>query len=340
MAFQSYRIQLIKAYFKRVKFATLFEECKGQVFTIDLFLALIIITVVIGMSANAIDMASSKILDSSAGTYLDRIATDAADILINTPGSHDWEKSNSTILVTPGLTQDKDTGGTIKVLSYAKISKLKLEYNTLMGDVLPAGGSSSLTIYPVNSSLGPIQVGNKTPSASVTDVAVVNRTVLVNFRDYQVLTTVGSVSEICPHYNFTGVTPHYKPNYNNSTPGWNCMPFTVTREDMDADDIYILTDPNPPPDSQAIWMIDGPSNFATNDENFQTQPLLVNNRISTMMSGQDDITLWLHVFTSGDPSKSFNTYLVAVPKGTPSGDIRIEYLNHYPCFFVLKVWME
>lgn len=340
MAFLWCRIQEIKSYFKRVKSVTFFRESMGQVFTIDMFLALIIITVVIGMSANAIDIVSYKISDYSAGKSLDRIATDAADILINTPGTHDWEKTNSTSLVTPGLAQDKSAGeGTIKVLSYAKINRLKAGYTALMGNVVPWGGSSSLTIYPMNSTVGSIPVGNRTPSASVTEVAVVNRTVLVNFKDYQVLARIGSISEICPHHNYNGATAHDKPNYNNSTPGWNCMPFKVTQEDLNTNDFYILTDPFPSPDNQARWMIDGPNNFMTTGENFQTQPILVNSRISPLMAGTNG-TLWLHIFTSGDPSKSFNTYLVAVPRGTSSGDVRVEYLNPYPCFFVLKVWME
>jgi len=69
----------------------------------DVLLALIIITMVIGMSADALDIVSFKISDYSSGKSLDRIAIDAADILINTPGTPDWENSNDTQFVTPGL---------------------------------------------------------------------------------------------------------------------------------------------------------------------------------------------------------------------------------------------
>ena len=98
---------------------------QGQVFSIDLLFALIIITVVIGMSANAVDEVGFKISDYSAGKSLDRIVTEAADILINTPGTLDWEKSNSTSYVTPGLAQDNNgISNTTKVLSFTKILKL------------------------------------------------------------------------------------------------------------------------------------------------------------------------------------------------------------------------
>ncbi|MGZ7118900.1 MAG: hypothetical protein ACXVH2_04265, partial [Methanobacterium sp.] len=64
----------------------------GQAFTLDVMLALIIITVIMGISADAMDMASYKTSDFSARFTLERVTNDAADMLIKTPGSPDnWE---------------------------------------------------------------------------------------------------------------------------------------------------------------------------------------------------------------------------------------------------------
>nr|WP_243686811.1 hypothetical protein [Methanobacterium formicicum] len=46
----------------------------GMVFSVDLMLALIIITVVLGVSADAMDMIGSKMDDSSHEASLERIA--------------------------------------------------------------------------------------------------------------------------------------------------------------------------------------------------------------------------------------------------------------------------
>ncbi len=336
MAFQSYKTQWMKL-------KDFFRENKGQVFTMDVLLALILITIVMGMSADALDIVAFKISDYSAGKSMDRIATDAADILINTPGSPGWEKSNNTLSITPGLAQDNNgTKNTTKILSFAKITQLKTRYPELMANVLPLGGNSSLTIYPMNPALEPLEIGNETPSADVTEVAVVNRTVLVNFRDFRILTSIdgSSHTEICPHYNYKGVTGHDKPDYNNFTDGWICRSFKITQDDLNTTDFYILTDPPVLNVNKAVWMLDRPDIISEEEDSFQSQPMLVNDKIYGLIGDDKDVTLWLHVLTSGDSSKPFNTYLVGVPKGTPSKEVRIEYLHPYPCSFILKIWME
>ena len=66
---------------------------KGQAFSLDVMMALVIITVIIGVSANAMDMVSYKAQDYSSRFSLERATVDAADILIKSPGSPDeWEK--------------------------------------------------------------------------------------------------------------------------------------------------------------------------------------------------------------------------------------------------------
>lgn len=337
MAFQWYRIEGIRLHSKHI-----FKENKGQIFSIDTLFALILITIVIGMSADALDIVNFKISDYSAGKSLDRIAIDAADILIDTPGSQDWEKSNSTQFVTPGLAQDNNgSKNTTKVLSFAKIAQLKTRYPELMGNVLPRGGNSSLTIYPMNSTLKPLEVGNGTPAPDVTEVAVVNRSVLVNFRDFRILASMGgySSSEICPHNNYKEVSGHGKPD-SNSTPCWNCKPFKITQKDLNITEFYILTDPSALEDNSVRWVLDRPDNINEKEETFPAQPILVNEKIYTLMDGDEEAVLWLHVLASNESFKSFNIYMVGVPKGTPPEEVRIEYLHPYPCSFILKIWME
>jgi hypothetical protein len=317
------------------------KENKGQVFSMDVLLALIIITMVIGMSADALDIVTFKITDYSAGKSLDRIAIDAADILINTPGTPDWENSNDTQFVTPGLAQNTNgTKNTTKILSFAKITHLEARYHEFMGNVIPPGANSSLTIYPASSTLEPLEVGNGTPPPEVTEVAVVNRTVLVNFRDFKILTSMTSSSqqEICPHYNYTGFTGHSKPD-DNSTTGWKCSCFKITQEDLNTTDFYILTDP-PVLEDSGGWILDRPDKISIEKETFSGHPILVNDKINEMIGDDEEVVIWLHVQMPNDHFKSSNTYLIGVPKGTPPDEVKIEYLHPQPCSFVLKIWME
>lgn len=340
MASQSTKIQWIKLKAKNLEI--FFRGDKGQIFTIDALFALIIITIVIGMSANALDIVGFKISDYSAGKSLDRVATDAADIMINTPGDPGWEKSNNTQFVTPGLAQENNgSKNTAKILSYAKINKLKSKYRQLMANVIPLGANSSLTIYPTGS-LDSIKMGNETPSENATEIAVVNRTVLVNFKDFRIFTIVDplSYSEICPHNHSKYKTSHVKPNYNNSTPGWTCKPFKVTQEDKDSTSFYIMPDPPTVQDNNAKWFVDGPYRTYETASQFGTEPEQINSKINGVIGENEEVIVWLHVYTSGVRSKSFNTYLVGVPKGTYRSEVIIENFNPQPAFFVLKIWMD
>ena len=295
------------------------------------------------MSANALDIASFKISDYSEGKSLDRIAIDSADILINTPGSSDWEESNSTLFITPGLAQDNNgSTNSTKILSFNKISKLKTSYFELMANVLPQGTNSSLIIQPINCELKTIMISNKTPSTDVSEVAVVNRTVLVNFRDFTVLTRIGkksNQSDHCPHDDCEECMGHGEPN-SSSTLNWNCKCFKITQKDLNTTDFYILTDPSPTGDNKARWILDSQNNCSEEQEIFLIQPEMVNDKIHSILGENDQVVCWLHVVTSDDSFKQFNTYLIGVPRGTPPEDVRVEYLRPQPCFFIFKVWME
>lgn len=327
---------------------------KAQVLSLDVLLALIIVTITIGMSANAMDITSFKIADYSAGKSLDRITTDAAEILISTPGSPDWEKTNNSLLVNPGLAIDNNEGkASINVLSIKKISQLRIRYLELMNSrMVPNGGSSSLIIYPSNPSLEILEVHDEIPPTNASEVAVANRTVLVDFSmDFKILVNLNpyhnsslqNSSEryqlICPHYNVTGIKTHEKPNFNTKKPGWTCSNFKVSQQDLNSTDFYILSDPSCVEDASARWILDRSENISEQDEKFTSNPRIINDRVSKILGSDSEAVLWIHIFTSGDASKSFNVYLVGVPRGTPSDEVRVEYLNPQSYFLVLKMWV-
>lgn len=330
----------------------LLKDNKAQVFSLDVLLALIIITVIVGMSANAVDKVGFKITDYSAGKSLDRITTDAADILINTPGSPDWEKSNNTLFVTPGLADDVNGSmNTTKVLSLKKLSQLQSKYPDLMNNILPKGLKSSLIIYPFDTALKTLIVHDETPPQNASHVVVANRTVLINFMDYRIFLSFNTYfnnslteknddhPEFCPHHNLTSVTEHDKPNFNSKMSGWTCKCFKITQNDLNNTDFYILTSSSGGMYSSARWLLDRSDNISEDDESLNVRLQMVNGRISSLLGDDKEALLWLHVFSSGDASESFNVYLIGVPKGTPPEEVKAEYLTPQPCYFVLKVWV-
>jgi hypothetical protein len=316
------------------------KDKKAQIFSLDVLLALIVITVILGISADAMDMVSYKAQDYSSRLSLERITAGAADTLIKSSGSPDkWEEYKIKGDTVPGLAKKEVDQAVPNTLSFVKILKLKDNYAPLMyGGLLPYCINSSMVIYPVDNSLSPIIVMNGTVPESASEVAVANRTVLCEFMHISAVIKIGrhkdqQVSEeceVCPHAD------HNQNNLKTGDSGWTCHHFNVTEGDLNSTDFYVVTDPAYVADS-ARWGIDRADVPWDCNEKFSSGPILVNDKIVGVMGNDTKAVLWFHVL-NGDSRDSFDSYVVGVPRGTPLDDVKLSYLGLQPCFFVLKVW--
>ncbi len=314
----------------------------GQLFTIDALLALLLITILIGVSANTMGIASNKISEYSSEQSIQRIVGDTADVLIKTPGTpEDWENYKCCTNITPGLANGSNKFGNL--LSMGKISSLK-KNPKLIKQLLPAGMDCSLMIYPLNASLPVIEVINK--NSPIGDVSVINRTVLYDYNLIEIYSSimpdVSHGSEyICTH-SYMNLYHHEPPDYAKRKSGWVCVAFNIDSEDIQSKDFYILTDPvlNNNSDVHASWIFDTPDKIRVNSQNFTSNPIMINSLISELSQNRNREIFVLHVSMSGDIKKTFNTYIVGVPKGTSPKDVRLDNMGPHPAFFIMKLWME
>ena len=318
----------------------------GQLFTIDSLLALLLITVLIGVSANTMGIVGNEILEYSSEQSIQRIATDTADILIKTPGAPDnWEKYIYFKNITPGLADIEN--GTNKFgnrLSMDKIFSLK-QNPELIKQLLPADMDCSLMIYPTNTSIPVIEVINKNPPKG--DVTVINRTVLYDYKLIDIYSNIKpDISYIGSEYVCTHscMDPdlHQPPNFSNRKPGWLCAAFQIDSEDINSKDFYILTDYRGTANSDfhASWILDTPNKTNVNSNNFTANPIMINSIISELSEKQNREIFVLHIYLSGDIKKIFNTYIVGVPRGTPAMDVRLDNMDPQPAFFIMKFWIK
>ncbi|MEN6291380.1 MAG: hypothetical protein ABFD07_05110 [Methanobacterium sp.] len=316
------------------------KDNKAQIFSLDVLLALIVITVILGISADAMDLVSYKAQDYSSRLSLEGITTNAADMLIKSSGSPDeWEDYGIKGDTVPGLAK-KEAGRTVpNTLSFIKILKLKDNYAPLMcGSVLPYGVNSSMAIYPIDPSLSPIIVMNDTVPEGASEVAVANRTVLCDFMYISAVIKIkghkdqqwseNQEFEVCPQKGHS--------NSKTGDSGWVCHHFNITSGDLNSTDFYVITDPATVTDS-ARWGIDRADAEGNCNEKFSNVPVLVNDKIAAVMGNDTNAVLWFHVL-NGDSRDSFDSYVIGVPRGTPLDDVKLNYLGPQPCFFVLKVW--
>ncbi len=94
---------------------------KAQLFTLDLLLALVPLTLVLGMSANAISGVAAQIQEYAYFYSMQRQASDAADVLVKTPGEPpNWNLT--TAPTTVGLVDYSCNRTAPNLLDYNKIT--------------------------------------------------------------------------------------------------------------------------------------------------------------------------------------------------------------------------
>lgn len=166
---------------------------KGIIFTTDLLLALIIVTMAIGLSLSQFEQLNYGIQHFTVRQGLDKTVNDAADYMIKNPGNPvNWDFQDTPPSNTlPGLTFINDNGyPEIHYLDGNKIQKLNNNKGLLVNLVNPGGSLSNtnfhLTLNLINpdgsqgSNLLDIS-SNLNTLSTANEVAVANRTVMVNY---------------------------------------------------------------------------------------------------------------------------------------------------------------
>ncbi len=255
--------------------------------------------------------------------------------------------------VKPGLADvNLQTGSTVnKTLSMKKLLKLKDNYQELMhGKIVPLGFNSTIIMHPLNKSLETIFIGDhRTAPATAADVFIINRTVLVNYHVADILATIissekpylisNSSTVRCPHSNLSGDIRHPHSESVSLKPGWKCQPFIIKQMDVNTTDIYLMTDPPVLKDKSACWIIDSTRNMTDARENFGSSPVLINDKIAAFMGENQNSTIWLHVFSSGNPNEIFDVYIAKFSRGTPYEQVKFQYLTPQPYYLIFKIWI-
>jgi len=172
---------------------------RGQIFTLDMLFALILVTLIIGFSGQALEQITGRAEGYSARFSLERTANDAADVLVKTVGiPYNWEE-NVGILETLGLTEmDGFTGKPLQNnLKVGKIAQLKIlckntNWNPSKPEVNSAmeffGGSSNFEIRVIDGAsenvlwdIWPRWDNNRPGVDNSLEVAAVRRAITVKY---------------------------------------------------------------------------------------------------------------------------------------------------------------
>lgn len=183
-----------------------------MIFSTDFLLSLIIVTMILGISAELMDVQETRLDEKFREAYFRERNAAAVDILINTPGDPvNWEKLPSGTCRYPGIAVPGKRG----VISYEKLMKLRSKPELL--ERAFRGFHVRIVLRPLNDRINPIIIGSELKG---NEIYVFRRTVNCNFlSDY----VIRQSECICP---------------SGHGENWTCMNFRFN----DSLDYYLISD--------------------------------------------------------------------------------------------------
>ncbi len=319
---------------------------QGFVLSLDLHMSLIIITIILGISANTLSYETQKI-SSTAHTYaIEHQTIETTDILLETPGTPiNWETINSHKNI-PGLKNPNQN-----TLSWKKIEKLKKESNTLLPKIYKNKQQTKITITPQDTRIKPIIINNKNNKKSK-EIVTVNRTAICDFlSEYKVLEITWTtetleklypISEnidkgklkICHHDGITTKYNHSNNQEYSPQNRWLCKQFQVNLNELETNDYYILSEGQI---SSFKWIIDSTEEAYNYTSPLQNSAIKLNNKIKASIISKNTTTIWMHIY--GPKNSNVKIYLVKLPKNINSKYIKPEYFKKQTCYVYIENWI-
>ena len=287
------------------------KEKKAGIFSIELLITILILIVIFNIIFNMISISTDKITDNIDFNKQETLTSEVLDNLIKTEGTpSNWDKINYQNSYIPGLNLDEENY--LQVLSFSKIIALSQNYDNLINNnILNGQLKSQLIISPLNNNLENIIMGD-TPSLDISNIAVVNRTVKIDYlSNYTILnlSSNNTYSNIC---------------HENHGDNWICNSFNVYY-DLNQYDYYILSNNN----------IDYKLSNGIYSTNLKSSNACVkiNNNIQFLSENNSSILI-LHILKN----KDFNLKVVAVPKNTDVKYLKYDYFKSQDAYIIFKTW--
>ena len=339
-------------------------DSKGFVFSTDLLLTLFLIILIIGIVANIIDSSNEKIINPLEVAELERISSEAVDVLINNPGTpNNWEELSDFSGVRPGLAiQNENEESLINTISFKKIKTLEnSEYDNLISSkIFNNRIKSSIAIYPINPNLNPIIVGDEINSSSgnISNIVVINRTVKCDYysdlaivsifnkdifsvlnknniinglKGYNNFNEKDSENIFCNHETIDNRIHHS----NSGNYEWICKEFTVSKQDLDKNNYYLIFN-DESVNNDNYYILDNVENILNNEENINNEKINLNSYFENSLTNKNSITFYLHCKINKNKFDDFNCVLVNVPKEIDVNNLNIDYFTEQDCDFIMK----
>lgn len=253
---------------------------KGQLFTTNLLLWIIIITIILGITVYLISVINDYEVQNSDDYELIQITDNTLDMLVKTEGSPtNWESLSSDKIESPGLKVDNSTD-----VSYKKLIKLEEDSN-LLKKSLPAELKYVLILYPTNNKSNKTIINGNYISNSTNNVQSSSTSVIIdygykiyNFSDY-------NYNNTCPYNEF----------HNNQ---FHCIILNVDKSQLNNGNYYLVTRY-----SQSYKLS---NTYNTTLEGITNQYTNINDKLNVLLCNETNDTIFIHV--NGNIQDSYLVY--------------------------------
>ncbi|MGZ7208678.1 MAG: hypothetical protein ACXVHV_02240 [Methanobacterium sp.] len=291
------------------------KDSDGQIFSIDLLLALIPIALLLGMAASDMDNMFYLVQGTIFQSSTERVATDTVNTLVETSGSpYNWETNGSLSVV--GLAK-YDTNKNMSVENYLSPYKLNALQSQHIQNLLgPEYGFYLNLSRADNKAISLKTIGNYNNSAQ--NIVKVERLVVTS--NLQLEASLEGLIRA------TGQPRTYTTTFqsNNVTVGAYDYWVLVINRGYDSASVDVNTNPVVSPDE--IKHDTTEIKKLINDTYLKNQTQLMDNVVT--VRGQST------------PGNSMDVYIISAPKGTPESEINLENTKLRQCFFEFYVWVK
>lgn len=330
------------------------KDSRGLTFSTNMLIMLFMLILVFGAIMNIIDISSEKTMNSLEVQEIERITNEIVDILINNPGTpKHWENLYDFSIVNPGLSIENssevnDEEFYLNTVSFKKLQILKNgEYENLITKKLFKNKiKSSISIYPINSSIDPITINDdfNNHEAGSSNIIAVNRTVRCNFYSDLSIISVSNIDKInnksynnlnlCNHRNIEKNEHFDDENYE-----WICKGFKLNKNDFEKKNYYIVFNENSV-NKENYWVLDTIKNHSNDEKIINSNKINLNDQLNQFFENENSMIFYLHSKINKNNIDKYEYVLIGVPKDLDISSFNIDYFKDQDCYFIMKSYYD
>ena len=347
----------------------LIKDKYGLLYSTELLLSIILIVFIIGIMVNLSDDLNEKISSVEELSSIEDVAIETSDYLLNNPGSpENWEDEegldngivSSNIIaglaikkktIDNGQFYDEESSDDNVIansISYRKLIKIKNNYDLLINRKLFNDSfKSSMAVYPLNSEIGPLSMGDKIDdNVNDNNIAVVNRTVkcdfyssfvVYDFNDFELFGEDYERYATCNHDSDSKLENHS----NDGRSFWLCKNFRVYKKSLEEYNYYLISDESVK-NSNFYWILESLNRPNDNKHRLNEELIDLNPFFSEDLENSSNEIYSIHFNIEKNHINDFKTVLVAIPKNMTddlisNNELRYDYFKVQDVNFLLKI---